>query len=145
RQAGEEGQGRGEGRGQGGRQGRSQESAGTGRARVLSRIPHTAPARPRVVEVVRVDPEDGSAEARNVDGPKLLVRLAPEAARTLAVGDRILVRVRHRGRDAWGEVMRKLGRPLAAVLGMVERGGRGLVLRASDKRLREEFLLTKLG
>jgi ribonuclease R len=71
--------------------------------------------------------------------------LAPEAARKLAVGDRILVRVRHRGRDAWGEVMRKLGRPLAAVLGMVERGGRGLVLRASDKRLREEFQLTKLA
>jgi ribonuclease R len=73
------------------------------------------------------------------------VRLAPEAARKLAVGDRILVRVRHRGRDAWGEVMRKLGRPLAAVLGMVEHRGRDLVLRASDKRLREEFLLTKLA
>jgi ribonuclease R len=73
------------------------------------------------------------------------VRLAPDAARKLAVGDRALVRVRHRGREAWGEVVRKLGRPEAAVLGMVERGGRGLVLRASDKRLREEFLLTKLG
>src|SRR5262249_44285656 len=116
------------------------------RARVLSRIPHTAPARPRVVEVVAVDPEDGSAEARNVDGPRLTVRLAPEAARNIAVGDRVLVRVRHRGREAWGEVMRKLGRPQAALLGMVERaGGRGLVLRASDKRLREEFLLTKLN
>ncbi len=41
-------------------------------------------------------------------------------------------------------MLRRLGRPLAAVLGRVERAGKGLVLRATDRRLREDYLLTEL-
>ena len=92
-----------------------------------------------------IDPEDGSAEARAIEPPSLSVAIAAQNDRPLAPGDRLLVRAHRRGGALEGEILRRLGPKIPALLGRVERAGKSLILRATDKRVRDEFLLTDLA
>ncbi len=97
-----------------------------------------------MVEVVAIDHEEGTAEARAVEPPELTVAIAALPDRPVALGDRLLVRIQRRGKMLFGEIMRRLGQPVPALLGRVERSGKSFVLRATDKRVRDDYLLTEL-
>ena len=99
-----------------------------------------------VVDVIAVDP-DGDLVARPAawdeesEPPRILVRQeARGSGQPLGVGDRLLARLSRIGEQRYeARIIRRLTRPPKTLMGILETGERGLRLRPTDKREKNDY------
>ncbi|NDE89912.1 MAG: RNB domain-containing ribonuclease, partial [Alphaproteobacteria bacterium] len=90
-------------------------------------------------------------EQQNDRNARIQVHISHHQAKTLkleslAKGDRVLVRLEHQGRgDYTARPIKKLPRAVTKLVGVIEESGEALVLRPTDRKNRDEYILDSKG
>lgn len=102
------------------------------------------------VEITQIDGDDISVrplEEQKDPNAQIHLHISHHQAKTLkleslAKGDRVLVRLEHQGRGQYtARPIKRLPRSVNKLVGVLEESGQGLVLRPTDRKNRDEYIL----
>lgn len=102
------------------------------------------------VEITHIDGDDMTVrplEPQKDPGARIHLHISHHQAKTLklealAKGDRLLVRVEHQGRGEYtARPIKKLPKAVSKLVGVIEQTSEGLVLRPTDRKNRDEYIL----